>query len=218
MNDEFRLHRSSFIVSESFRAAVAIASASHYKQLHTLRPHLFRRCYMAFLTRIYFNAVFGVWAVCSVGCFSACLWTRTPSLTPLPCNRWVQPICKRNSRPRMRTCAACFCSEARSSAAASVTSSSASKRFAIARCSVLRLASYGLVLGAVGGAWACSSAMKSIRAYQTSRLQPRKRPGRYVLHLLGTMVARGLGWLFLGLAIGAAKASPLGRSASSVTE
>ena len=67
----------------------------------------------------------------------------------------------------------------------------------------LRLASYGLVLGAVGGALGMflgdeiNTGLIKLLGYSRA-----SGSGRYVLHLLGTMVARGLGWLFLGLAIG----------------
>ena len=62
-----------------------------------------------------------------------------------------------------------------------------------------RLASYGVVLGALGGAvgmfvgdWVNFLLVGKLGA---------AREGN-VLHLLGTMLARGLGWTFLGVAIG----------------
>jgi hypothetical protein len=64
-----------------------------------------------------------------------------------------------------------------------------------------RLASFGVVLGAVGGAlgmwvgdWVNFVLVGQIGAGRTG--------GSGVFHLLGTMLARGLGWMFLGLAVG----------------
>jgi hypothetical protein len=63
-----------------------------------------------------------------------------------------------------------------------------------------RLASYGVVLGAVGGAlgmllgdWVNYELVGAIGA---------SRQGTGMTHALGTMLARGLGWTFLGVAVG----------------
>jgi hypothetical protein len=63
-----------------------------------------------------------------------------------------------------------------------------------------RLASYGVVLGAVGGAvgmlvgdWVNYALVGAVGA---------SREGTGALHTLGTMFARGLGWTFLGVAVG----------------
>jgi hypothetical protein len=63
-----------------------------------------------------------------------------------------------------------------------------------------RLATYGVALGAVGGAvgmlvgdWVNFRLVGAIGA---------SRQGAGVLHTLGTMLARGLGWTFLGVAVG----------------
>jgi hypothetical protein len=63
-----------------------------------------------------------------------------------------------------------------------------------------RLASYGVALGAVGGAlgmllgdWVNFELVGAIGA---------SRQGGGALHALGTMLARGLGWTFLGVAVG----------------
>ncbi len=63
-----------------------------------------------------------------------------------------------------------------------------------------RLASYGVALGAVGGAlglllgdWVNFELVGALGA---------SRQGSGALHTLGTMLARGLGWMFLGVAIG----------------
>jgi hypothetical protein len=63
-----------------------------------------------------------------------------------------------------------------------------------------RLASYGVVLGAVGGAlgmlvgdWVNYALVGAVGA---------SREGAGALHTLGTMFARGLGWTFLGVAVG----------------
>ena len=70
----------------------------------------------------------------------------------------------------------------------------------------LRLASYGLVLGALGGAFGIFLGdevnLLLVRLLGYSRATG---VGSNALHLLGTMFARGLGWLFLGLAIGASE-------------
>jgi hypothetical protein len=68
----------------------------------------------------------------------------------------------------------------------------------------LRLASYGVVLGAVGGAlgmWIGDE----INYWLIGKIGYSRASsgfGLYLLQLLGTMAARGLGWMFLGLAIG----------------
>ncbi len=62
-----------------------------------------------------------------------------------------------------------------------------------------RLASYGLVLGALGGAVGMILGDRvnfSLNRWLGSPLEGSAR------HLLGMMLARGLGWMFLGLAIG----------------
>ncbi len=68
----------------------------------------------------------------------------------------------------------------------------------------LRLASYGVVLGAAGGAlgmWVGDETnFWLIGKIGYSRAS--SGFGLYLLQLLGTMFARGLGWTFLGLAIG----------------
>ena len=70
----------------------------------------------------------------------------------------------------------------------------------------LRLASYGVVLGAAGGA--VGMALGNEVNYWLIKLLKADHSGgarTYVLHLLGTMFARGLGWTFLGVAIGASE-------------
>jgi hypothetical protein len=63
----------------------------------------------------------------------------------------------------------------------------------------VRLAAYGVVLGALGGAVGILLGegvnYRLIKWIGASREHP-------VLHLLGAMLARGLGWLFLGVAVG----------------
>jgi hypothetical protein len=64
-----------------------------------------------------------------------------------------------------------------------------------------RLASYGVVLGAAGGAlgmWVGDWVNYALVGW----LGARPGGGAAGLHLLGTMLARGLGWMFLGLAVG----------------
>jgi hypothetical protein len=63
-----------------------------------------------------------------------------------------------------------------------------------------RLASYGAALGAAGGAlgmW-----LGDWVNYQLVGALGAGREGSGVLHTLGTMLARGLGWTFLGVAVG----------------
>ena len=64
----------------------------------------------------------------------------------------------------------------------------------------VRLASYGVVLGLVGGALGMVVGDK-VNTWLVGWLGA-SRHGGSVPHLLGTMVARGLGWLFLGVAVG----------------
>jgi hypothetical protein len=62
-----------------------------------------------------------------------------------------------------------------------------------------RLATYGVVLGALGGALGmCLGDVVNLRLVEAIGAA-RDRPA---LHLLGTMLARGLGWMLLGVAVG----------------
>ncbi|HZY86985.1 MAG TPA: FHA domain-containing protein [Gemmataceae bacterium] len=63
----------------------------------------------------------------------------------------------------------------------------------------VRLASYGVVLGLAGGA--LGMVVGDAVNYWMVRVLGASRHSS-VLHLLGTMVARGLGWMFLGVAVG----------------
>src|SRR5947209_2008863 len=64
-----------------------------------------------------------------------------------------------------------------------------------------RLASYGVVLGAVGGALGMWLGDR-VNFLLVSKLGAGQSGGPSLVHLLGTVLARGLGWMFLGLAIG----------------
>jgi hypothetical protein len=66
----------------------------------------------------------------------------------------------------------------------------------------VRLASYGLVLGSLGGA--CGIFVGDEANYWLVRwLGSERQTGfKYVLHLAGILLARGVGWMFLGVAIG----------------
>jgi len=63
-----------------------------------------------------------------------------------------------------------------------------------------RLASYGVVLGAVGGA--LGMLLGDWVNYRLIEALGASRAGSGMLHTLGTMLARGLGWTFLGVAVG----------------
>ena len=63
-----------------------------------------------------------------------------------------------------------------------------------------RLASYGVALGAVGGA--LGMLLGDWVNYQLVGALGASRQGSGALHALGTMLARGLGWTFLGVAVG----------------
>lgn len=62
-----------------------------------------------------------------------------------------------------------------------------------------RMASYGVLLGAVGGALGMLLG-DWVNYILVGQIGASREGGG--LHLLGTMVARGLGWMFLGLAVG----------------
>jgi Inner membrane component of T3SS, cytoplasmic domain len=64
-----------------------------------------------------------------------------------------------------------------------------------------RLASYGVILGAVGGALGMVIG-DWVNFALVSKLGAGRAGGAGVLHLLGAMFARGLGWMFLGIAVG----------------
>jgi hypothetical protein len=64
----------------------------------------------------------------------------------------------------------------------------------------VRLASYGVVLGLAGGA--LGMVVGDAVNYWLVRVLGAGRHSGSVPHLLGTMVARGLGWMFLGVAVG----------------
>jgi hypothetical protein len=63
-----------------------------------------------------------------------------------------------------------------------------------------RLASYGVVLGAVGGA--LGMLLGDWVNFELIRALGASRADSGGLHTLGTMLARGLGWTFLGVAVG----------------
>jgi hypothetical protein len=66
----------------------------------------------------------------------------------------------------------------------------------------VRLASYGLVLGAVGGAVGIFIGDEA-NFWMVRWLGSERETGaKYVLHLFGILLARGTGWMFLGVAIG----------------
>jgi hypothetical protein len=66
-----------------------------------------------------------------------------------------------------------------------------------------RLAAYGLILGAIGGAIGMPIG-DEVNYLLVKLLGYERQSGTalYLFHLVGTMLARGLGWTFLGLAIG----------------
>ncbi len=64
----------------------------------------------------------------------------------------------------------------------------------------VRLASYGVVLGILGGA--AGILLGEWVNFKLVEMLGASRPGGAFLHLLGTMFARGLGWMFLGVAVG----------------
>jgi Inner membrane component of T3SS, cytoplasmic domain len=68
----------------------------------------------------------------------------------------------------------------------------------------LRLASYGVVLGAVGGSFGMfiGDEVNYLLVTKIGYGRASGGSGLYALQLLGTIFARGLGWMFLGLAIG----------------
>ena len=137
---------------------------------------------MALLTRIYFNAVFGAlggllgWMLFGV----------------------FGDTDRRRGRPKAWPSGSTCSSAGPSSAAPSATSSSASRPSATARCSASSAwpptaSSWGR--SAAPSAW--SSANGSISAL-ISALRGRHHRWRF----LGAMFARGLGWMFLGVAVG----------------
>jgi hypothetical protein len=65
----------------------------------------------------------------------------------------------------------------------------------------VRLASYGVILGALGGA-AGMVAGDWVNYLLVGKVVGAGRPGTGTGHLVGTMIARGLGWMVLGLAVG----------------
>ena len=160
---------------------------------------------MALLTRIYFNAVFGAlggllgWMLFGVFVDKNAVVDTAPTANEQP------PTGSLRKRPPIPVCATCCFSAAHLLAARSAISSSASRRSADrSLLRFLRLASYGVVLGAAGGAlgmWIGDEA----NFWLVGKLGYSRASsgfGLYFLHLLGTMFARGLGWMFLGLAIG----------------
>jgi hypothetical protein len=64
-----------------------------------------------------------------------------------------------------------------------------------------RLASYGVVLGAAGGALGMFIG-DWINFALVGKLGASRAGDTGVMHLLGTMFARGIGWMFLGVAVG----------------
>ena len=64
----------------------------------------------------------------------------------------------------------------------------------------VRLASYGVVLGLAGGA--LGMLVGDAVNFWLVRVLGASHHGGSVAHLLGTMFARGLGWMFLGVAVG----------------
>jgi hypothetical protein len=64
-----------------------------------------------------------------------------------------------------------------------------------------RLASYGVILGAVGGALGMYVG-DWVNFFLVNKLGAGREGSSAALHLLGTMLARGLGWTFLGVAVG----------------
>jgi hypothetical protein len=161
---------------------------------------------MALLTRIYFNAVFGAlggllgWMLFSI--FDANLTQQLTHLLTsgdqsLETQQQVGDVAKRLSL---------FVGGGFIGGAVGyfVVSVEAIRDRSLLR--FFRLASYGVVLGAIGGA--CGIVLgNEVNFWLTKAIGYQRDSGaaRFVLHLLGTMLSRGLGWTFLGLAIGASE-------------
>jgi Inner membrane component of T3SS, cytoplasmic domain len=160
---------------------------------------------MAFLTRIYYNAVFGAlggllgWMLFGVFVDNKASDDTTPAAQMSSADRVAQ---EKATDARVRRLLLLGGACIGGSIGYFVVSVEALRDRSALR--FLRLASYGVVLGAAGGALGMWIGDETnfwlIGKIGYSRAS--SGFGLYLLQLLGTMFARGLGWTFLGLAIG----------------
>jgi len=156
------------------RGAVAIGEASHYKQTCWCET-LGSKPTMALLTRVYFNAVFGALG----GLLGWMLFGVFGDPNASGQTQWLLGGAIVGA-----------------SIGYFVVSVDAIRDRSLVR--FCRLASYGVVLGAFGGAlgmWVGEYVNFTLVGQIGARRQS-------ILPALGTMLARGLGWMFLGMAVG----------------